>query len=181
MLSFRKCYDDDHTAATTSRWQFIYLVSPCWKSPSSCLWCLIISTCFGKGGHWQVMNWLWDDRTCCKKKNQNDKITSCFRLIKVCNRLISWLQCCNPVPKQKRMRLPSDSLPAKMSVGGPTKVLHEAEGHTGMCETSADEASHGSLVALPVVHRQSKAELVSTTAGAGIKPWQQDSISDFTW
>ncbi|ERE68499.1 small nuclear ribonucleoprotein D3-like protein [Cricetulus griseus] len=57
------------------------------------------------------------------------------------------------------MRLPSDSLPAKMSVGGPTKVLHEAEGHTGMCETSADEASHGSLVALPVVHRQSKAEL----------------------
>lgn len=57
-----------------------------------------------------------------------------------------------------------------MSVGGPIKVLHEAEGYTIMCETRADEACHEVPHALPDAQCQSKAELVSTTAGVGVRP-----------
>lgn len=42
------------------------------------------------------------------------------------------------VKTQTRTRPQPNSVPAKMSVGGPMKASHGAEGHTVTCETRTD-------------------------------------------
>uniref|UniRef100_A0ABK0L1P4 Small nuclear ribonucleoprotein Sm D3 n=1 Tax=Rattus norvegicus TaxID=10116 RepID=A0ABK0L1P4_RAT len=42
--------------------------------------------------------------------------------------------------------IPSRKSPAKMSIGVPIKVLHEAEGHIVTCETNTGEVYRGKLI-----------------------------------
>ncbi|KAM9749573.1 small nuclear ribonucleoprotein Sm D3 isoform 1-T1 [Dama dama] len=49
------------------------------------------------------------------------------------------------VPAQRK-HPGNDSLPAKMSIGVPIKVLHEAEGHIVTCETNTGEVYRGKLI-----------------------------------
>ena len=64
------------------------------------------------------------------------------------------------VKTQTRTRPQPNSVPAKMSVGGPMKASHEAEGHTVACETRrVMEVKH----ALPDAQCPSKTELASAT------------------
>lgn len=49
-------------------------------------------------------------------------------------------------PKRRKSRPEPSSLPAKMSIGVPIKVLHEAEGHIVTCETNTGEVYRGKLI-----------------------------------
>ncbi|XP_004636378.2 small nuclear ribonucleoprotein Sm D3 [Octodon degus] len=61
----------------------------------------------------------------------------------------SYLFCYLPAPKRRRRRTRRpqlNSLPVKMSIGVPIKVLHEAEGHIVTCETNTGEVYRGKLI-----------------------------------
>lgn len=89
-------------------------------------------------------------------------------------------------PRSERSRGTRWTLPAaRMSIGVPIKVLHEAEGHIVTCETNTGEVYRGKLIEAEdnmncqmsnISHLQRQPR---GAAGAGVHPWQQDPLSDF--